>query len=223
MTTWNRVAILGAIAWIGAATAQAASVQSFTSRTAFEAALGALVVEDFDDLFADNGAITIPQNTETDLGPFSVQHSSNQSGFFAPKVVDASGPYEVNAGSASPYLQLRGEGDPVLTFDTPLFGFGANFNSISDVGLTLAVHGSSFTLFDELGPAPTSFAEPNQNGGFFGVVATDLFSTLAFSSPRPETFAFDDVALAPVPVPAPFALLAAGLALMGGVARRRSA
>lgn len=206
--------------------AQAAVIQTYTDRAAFLAALPHVMTEDFDQFFAENGETTIPANVSTQVGAFSILQSFSGGGTFAPKIVDAAGPYEINSGASSPYLQLRGTGDPqfIFSFDVPSYAFGANFNSISDAGLELTVLGEDFLLADFLqNPAPASFAVPDQRGGFFGFVSDMPFTSFVISSPSADTFAIDDTVVAAVPLPAPLALLVGAMAFMGAFARRRSA
>lgn len=220
--------LLPALFFAASNVAQAASFTIFTDEAAFTSALASFTTEDFDDFFVTNGQTFLGTSSPTQFSGFSVEQSSAAGGNqFSAQVTDAAGDYEINAGSQSPYLQLRGEGDPIFTFDRAVVGFGATFNSVSpNSDMTLTVLGQSFLLENYLTSPPPAFPgapDADQFGGFFGFISdTALTSlTLGSTSGQPaDTFAMDGVQFAPIPAPLPAVLLASGIVALVGSSKR---
>lgn len=221
----NRIALALAAGAI-TTSAQAAVIATYTDEASFLAAAGPVVSETFDPFYTANGATAVAGNNAlTSVGAFSVSQDGSGSGvgLFDPKVdgnePPDDSPYAIDS-SGTVYLQLRSERSPVLNFSTPITAFGAWFNSISSAGPTLTVAGSSYNLYDILGVAPASFAEPNQDGGFFGFVLDAPVTSFSISSQSADTFALDNayISTTAVPLPATAMLLATAL---GGAAGLR--
>ena len=123
---------------------------------------------------------------------------------------------------------LLRDGVRTITFDlpAPAFGFGGDFSgagtALSSLIVTAALQdGGMFTasISDQLGGG----------SGFFGLTSEQTFSSLTFSTEAGiptggtpiggQVFSVDDVALAPIPLPAGLALLLGALGFGGAASR----
>lgn len=206
---------LTAALWISAAAHAANSPLTFyTDATSFLNATGAVQTETFNsyttDLVANNlnvGAFAIHGNTTVD----------------APSLT-----YSFD-GSTNLFVNTSYGGWADLRFNAPVVAFGAWFvgvNSKSSITVdadSLAGYGS----YSHLGMLQPT-ASVNNTPQFIGFTSTQAFNRIVFEGAGccSSNFAIDNVvhtnALAPVPEPETYAMLAAGLGLVGAVARRRS-
>jgi hypothetical protein len=205
----KRIALIAAaVCTFAAASPAAAAIVQFTDRLDFEAAAGALTLQDFESY-----AGTTNLAPATDLGAFTV--STNGSAAIAPfGSVDGTQDLQVNITADT------GSGGPGLitfTFDTAIFAFGADFNSLNNnVIRTFATVGG--TVFSPLPLSPS----------FLGFVSTTGFTTVTFSNPmgggNNDSFQLDNLAYSQaggVPEPATWGLMIAGFGGIGVMARRR--
>ena len=199
---------------IGVGSAGAATV--FLDRGAFAASLDRpTVLETFDADVATADSIT-----------FSSGIVSTKSSTGVPPTLN-----RVDGGDFDGFL-VR-DGFRTITFDlpAPTFGFGGDFSgggtALNSLIVTAALQGGeTFTasISDQLGGA----------SGFFGLTSEETFSSLTFSTMTGiptggipiggQVFSVDDVALAPIPLPAGLPLLLGALGFGGAasrIARRR--
>ncbi|MEM7314075.1 MAG: PEP-CTERM sorting domain-containing protein [Planctomycetota bacterium] len=196
-----------------------ASVMVFTDRPSFEAALGlpsgggintgfeqdspqflfpgTVVLNDF-DLTIVGSPNVLNQITCCEPSGSGAIESHYFNGFLSNDVTN--GPQEIT-----------------FSFDTPLYGFGADFDQANNNGMGMIVNGTLVDFSDLLGPAVGDL-----DFGFIGVVDTMMpFSsaTLVMTGGLPnqgEFFRMDNATLAPVPEPATHLLMLFGfLALLG--------
>ena len=140
-----------------------------------------------------------------------------------PTVEIAVAPTHVFAGTP-PVLRAVVDGSTTVTFNfaRPMIAFGANWDLFnpggpgSQVTLTL-LGGATYTITDWL--------LNTQDGDFSGIVSETPFTQIVLSEGTgtgQETFEMDNLKFtAAVPEPQSYAMLLAGLGLMGFVARRR--
>lgn len=185
--------------------AAAAQVTQYTSEAAFNAAVGATSLQNFNSL---SSGVTISP------GPFSFGAFSTSTNGVA-SIAPGAGGFNVNGSN---YLDI--DLDPTesftFTFAAPITSFGANFFSLnngSPLRTSITVNGQTF--------GPT--AEPT----FLGFVSMSAFTTLTFSvaanAGTNDEFGLDNVrfATAGVPEPATWAMMVFGFGAMGGALRRR--
>jgi hypothetical protein len=199
-----------------------ATVQVFTDRAAWEAALGlpsgggintgfesdspqllfpgTVALNDF-DLSIEGSPNTLNQITCCESTPPIVGHYLNG---FITNGIDI-GPQTVT-----------------FEFDQPLSGFGADFDQANNNGMGMLVNGTLVDFRTLLGPAAT-----NMDFGFIGVVDTMTpitSATLQMTGGLPnqgEFFRMDNVSLAAVPEPTSLSLVFMGLIAMFGLCRAK--
>jgi hypothetical protein len=96
---------------------------------------------------------------------------------------------------------------PVVRFETPVYAFGADFNSPFAPRLTMTVDGVTLRFSDYI---------PGPRNGFFGVVSSTPFDSVTFDveSPFNTLHHADNVSFVVVPEPGTLTLVAAGLVLI---------
>lgn len=210
-------AAAGLIAAASTATAvEAADFTTYSSRTAFVAASGPLSSENFNTVKSD-----------VDFA-YSSYHAS---GFTMTLDANDRTPHSAYI-DAAPYLGSSIDGTSyaaaafysfgdydssiVLTFDTPITAFGADFSSGSAGRFIVEVLGNTLTPVVD-------------NPGFFGFVSDTAFTTIRFRG-QPQSghyvtfdnLSFGSGAVAAVPEPSAWAMMIGGFGLIGATQRRRS-
>ena len=198
----------------------------FTDRSAWETAVGAgnFQTEDFNSTPLIN---PIPNNTVHDVGLFDVFYTTDTA-------IDETGNQIVEPGDIDGSRVLRLQFDTIGTDQTTLLqlqsglafiAFGADWNRVNDgedLALTVNnVAGDSLDVDDNLGTAPVSFTDPNNDGGFLGFTSDTSFTTITLAANPPagaETFSLDNVVLgssgSSSPVPEPNTLVLFGIAVL---------
>jgi PEP-CTERM motif len=190
----------------------------YTDFNSFAAATGPLQTESFNSFFADQAANNL------NFGAF-VGHNSLQ--------IDAPDLNYSIDGTTNVYADLSYGGWFDLRFNAPVMAFGARFSGLSSrirLGIdadSLAGYGSYYHL-----GSYQATASIDNTPQFIGFTSTQAFNRITFVSDGccSARFALDNVvhtsALAPVtpavPEPETYAMLLAGLGMLGAVARQRT-
>jgi hypothetical protein len=166
-----------------------ASDTIYTSRSAFEAALGAFQVETFTGNVLHLAGLS-----------FVSSAGSMGSNVFNDRVV--------NGGDSTTW-----------TFGAPTFGFGGDWD------LTPGGAGQGIEFFKDSTTLVTSQVPKSYSGQFWGFISTTSFTTLRYDGGTQggfaETHNMDNLTISAVPEPETYAMLMAGLGLLGTVVRRR--
>ncbi len=183
----------------------------FTSRSAFDAAVGATTTVDFNTYLG-----TTSIGSGLDVGPFTITEVNGWSGTkikappFSNFDFDVDGTSNLSTNTWNTY-------DVTLTFDAPITAFGADLSGFNDSFIRTTILAGSQTF------APT--ATVGNEVRFFGFISDTAFTTLTFDGDASDGFAVDNISFsssAAVPAPTSTAALI-GMGLMGAVAvtRRR--
>lgn len=211
--TIKALACLSLVVVASAVAREAAAFAYYTSRAAWEAAVGAPVTTDhFSNPVANAASILFDTgivSTHEDFDHFgSANVFADANAIFA-----GSGRYQGRAMSDAKEI--------IWVFPTPVFAFGADWISPLSLGrltVTGNFDGTGMTTVGLLGPL-----EPDTDG-FFGIVGAGSFASIVLgteSTSQNEAFAADDLSFASgIPEPGTQVLLVAGLAALG---RRRRA
>lgn len=188
-------------------------VLTFNNRAAWELAIGQ-PVSFFED-FSGFGVDTEFRSGAVDVGPFSLEEVGGDD---FRNLIDVA-PFQFGDNNGTTHASMFtnfGVTSVLMTLDSPLTAWGANFFSIDAEGLTLNFLG--------LGDS----ADVPSGTGFFGVIASGAFNGISFESRTEisggtgEGFGLDDVAGGTVTVPEPTTLVLIGAAFLGlGLQRRR--
>lgn len=208
------LALLAALC--AAASAQAAS-QVYTSEAAFLAAVGATRTENFNSFTRDISISSSHPAASGDFGGDFVLQGS--------WMIDSPTTLRDIDGTTNLYFGLSGGSWSDMSFKTPLRAFGAWFNGVPPI-FTIDAN----SLEGQGSYRHVARLEPSGGGlQFIGFTSDQTFNRLVFESNGccSASFALDNLsyaaALAPVPEPESWALMAAGLAGLAGWARRRTA
>lgn len=207
---------LTAALWLSATAHAAVSspLTFYTDINSFLAATGPVQTETFNSYTSDQPANAV------NFGAFTGHNSIS---------VDAVNLSYSWDGTPNLYVNTAYGGWADLQFNAPVTAFGAWFvgvNSRATIKIdadSLAGYGS----YSHLGMLQAT-ASVNNTPQFIGFTSTQAFNRIVFEGAGccSSNFAIDNVvhtnALAPVPEPETYAMLAAGLGLVGAVARRRS-
>ncbi len=166
-----------------------AQLQTYTNSADFDAAVGLVVVEDFES--SPLGELNAGAN---DVGMFDVfLDAADTDG--TSRVAD----FGLVNGSRELQLDLDNDHNTVIRFDfdQPIFGFGADFGAaLTGDFLTLEVNGNLFALNDFLATS---------GDGFFGISSEQSFESITFGRESATSFgkffAVDNVRLSAVPEP----------------------
>lgn len=202
--------------WLSATVHAAVSspLTIYTDVTRFLAATGPVQSETFNSYTVDQLASGL------NFGAFTTHNSVS---------VDAPNLSYSLDGTTNLYVDTAYGGWADLRFNAPVVAFGAWFVGVSSKSSitvdadSLAGYGS----YSHLGMLQPT-ANVNNTPQFIGFTSTQAFNRIVFEGAGccSSNFAIDNVAytnaLAPVPEPETYALLTAGLGLVGAIARRRS-
>lgn len=212
------------LAWGFAATSSPASAAVYTDRAQFESAVTGMVTLDFEGLV---GTPEYPENYPWGIGhytsPMTVQDLEfSQVDFGADYVyiLDKDAGDATHALNSSSFFMLLGRSNSRVTLPAGTTAFA------TDYGLTTHVTGTlSATLyFRDMGPTEVLAMPVEATSQFIGFTGREIdyvvFDKLAGSSD--QYMVFDNMSIAQaVPEPEAYALMLAGLGLVGLAARRR--
>ncbi|HTY98307.1 MAG TPA: PEP-CTERM sorting domain-containing protein [Rhodocyclaceae bacterium] len=194
--------------------AQAATT-SFSSAAAFSTASGSgLAFESF-----ETATLSTSTSVAFSGGTFSCSGSSYCPDFFGISSLGA------DAGTKSVYF--ASPDIATITFDAPVNAFGIHIGGAGDVApITLTAYlgnGDSAVALDDYTGSDKVFGTNNQ---FFGVISDTAFSSIIFKASNfGDGIFFDSLSygtVAAVPEPETYAMMMAGLSLLGLAGRRKS-
>jgi len=124
--------------------------------------------------------------------------------------------FNVTTGGAN-WLGFPG-GSATFSFAKPDHVFGAYFTGLQTVwGPTLTIS------FNDGAPQTVNVPIPTNGGSeYFGFTDTSSFSSVTITRPGNDAWGMDNVTVAAVPEPETYAMLLAGLGMMGFIVRRKS-
>lgn len=188
--------VLGTTLLAASVSASAATVKVFTDKSAWAAAAGVFLTEDFNDAVLQAG--------------LNIAHNAPE--------------YSIGGGRMNDRLIFGTSTATTFNFSNAQKAFGGNFDlSPGGAGQGLAVNlgGGQILSFAMPSQLPNSF-----NGQFFGFISDMSFTSVTLKagtqSGVAETYALDNAVFAnAVPEPGSIALVLAGLGLIGVSARRK--
>ena len=197
-------ATTGALMLCSVSAANAAVIQEFSDRTAFTTAAGApLTNETFSSFIADTPFHTTP----LDIGLFTISMTGSPPKFFGNKidVVPIDGSFGVDGTNTMGVFTRPGQ-SLILTFESPIFAFGADFYDWNDDLLrTDVIVGGA----DVLSPPIDTTSPPR----FYGFISDMPFTTVEFRGLENDVYGMDNLAFGgayvgvpPVPEPGTLAI-----------------
>lgn len=205
-----RSALLAAATLLSVATQSEAALVVYTSRTAWEAAVGgSFTLQDFSSFSVSSSY----ENQTLRVGDFTILASGTTFGSSWHNVGPVSNSNSVN-GSSQINAATGDTGGTSLTFDNAILAIGGDWAGISDSRTTSLTIGTDVV------------AIPNLNGSFWGVVSDTPFSVaqLTLTSGAPDGFSLDNLAYTQagrLPEPGTLSIVAAALLGLGLVRRRQ--
>jgi len=221
----------------GAAGVSSANAATVLSASVGGVPVGAGVYESFDSLAAAGGlsaqGITV---TFSGTGAGTITLPDAPGLYAAPYISGSNGaPFgnsQTDGRNVTQYL-TTGIGEVTLQLDKPNQYFGLLWGSVDDYNSLSFYNGSTF-LFNFTGLDVDGLANGNQGaaGTFYVNINSDTPFDRVVASSTSYGFEFDNVALAvnptgpigvsPIPEPGTYAMLLAGLAMVGAIVRRRT-
>ncbi len=219
------VATLTACMTLGATQVRAADA-TFTNESLFQAAAGSTAMESFETVAARlraNASVAAPSLTVNPLfgAMIGIQDASNSPG-------DGFGSY---ATDGARYLlsyvdpisgNFQSTGTLHFALNAPTRAFGLTLTDIGEVDGTVVLRTGVGAFV--AGTTLLSFPLQTGNGGqfFIGLTQAAAFTDVYLTvSALDEAYGVDRILVASVPEPAEYALMLAGLALVGAAARRK--
>lgn len=204
--------------------AQAGTVTTFSDLSAFEAAVGAtpITLETFTDSYRfpiSTGVLNSSTNLQVATGP-AITPGTIQPGVTYSTPIGSGNFFNIDCcyNSTGPFLDtVTGNGPLTVTFDHNTLAFGFNSGQFNN-GLDVTINFAS-------GPAYTNtFAVGGD--AFYGFMssAADIQSVVIGGGTNSFTFAIDNFRFTtspPIPEPETYAMMMAGLGLLGFMARRK--
>lgn len=189
--------------------AASAQYTTFTSRAAWEAAAGTVVVEGFEG----NATGALAAGVDHDLGEvifrIDLVTATSSGASITASALSGIRALSMNADDGMRTHTMSFDGVPAVT------AFGFDYSGAATGGLAVLIIGSERFNFTNSGAV---------GAGFFGVTSTNPFSSVQFGDESPgslptEIFTLDQASFAPVPEPATLAMLGLGAAAL--LKRRR--
>jgi hypothetical protein len=221
----------------GAAGMSSASMAAALSASVGGVPVGAGVYENFDGLAAAGGlssqGITV---TFSGTGAGTIALPDAPGYYAAPYISSGNGTSfgnsQADGRDVTQYL-TTGIGEVTLQLDTPNQYFGLLWGSVDDYN-SLSFYSGTTLLFNFTGHDVDALANGNQGatGTFYVNINSDTPFDRVVASSTSYGFEFDNVALgvnpvdpigvSPIPEPGTYAMLLAGLAMVGAMVRRRT-
>jgi len=223
-----KLACVTAAALLAASSVSAATFNTFTDRSAFNAATGVVQIEDFNS-FDTGGAVDTDNSfngQDLTVGDLTIRNDSNNAGRglidIPPHIF---GIFSVDGTANANFVVNKDFNSVVLTFANAVTAFGADFaalNNADELSVEFEVNGERIS--------PPVQGETNvQFFGFTSDMAFTSVSLVGASETSPfDGFAGDNITFGAaleatvVPLPAPAGLLVAALAGMFFVRRRKA-
>lgn len=203
---------LALAALLATAGAAQAAITVFTSQAAFNAATASPGV----DTFAGFSIVGSTPGPLTRLaGPYG----------YTADVVPVSSSFFGGGSTANPFLSTNTDTDIITfnAFSTGVVGFGGNFFGSNINGL-FAIGDITVTATDSSGTVTQTIVGATQSG-FLGFVSSSAILSATLASVQPTTGVLwpsvDNLVLSVVPEPGTYAMMLAGLGVLGFMARRR--
>ncbi|MEP7100203.1 MAG: PEP-CTERM sorting domain-containing protein [Burkholderiales bacterium] len=189
---------------------------AYTTQASFLAAISAAGVDSFDDL---DYTTTLATPLSRTAGAYSYTASADPQGLF----------YPTSADGIDVWLSPYNNTDTVTfsNFSADVRGVGGFFFGTNSSGVLTAVSSLTITATDADGSTTEFLLDPSTTS-FLGFVSTSALTSLTVTSGQELTYAtINDLtlgaAVAAVPEPETYALMLAGLGLVGWMARRHKA
>lgn len=204
-----------ALAALLAAGAAQATVDQYSDEASFLAAIGASATDTFDDLSPGVGYTGPLVRSAGDVS-YTVSTAPNSPILYG--AGDANDAW-LSSNNRKDFIIFEGFSQPVYAIGA--YAFGSDVNGLfKDGGVTAA----RITTAEGQTVSFTVGADVDNYFGFVSTSAITMFEIRTFSLSNNGTWpTVDDLTVAAVPEPGTYAMLLAGLAAVGFVARRRNA
>ncbi len=184
---------------------QAATITTYSNRTAFDLAVGPSVVETLNDFTVG----TSFSGTPLDVGDLTLLVTTSEPAGF---IADGSGLLNID-GTPFGSVNTQSSRDMVFTFHAPTLAFGLDVRNLNDLGVRTTVEADGQSV--PIGALP--------DAAFFGFSSDMEFTEVRFVGGIADTWGFDNITYAsvdPIPIPAALPLFISAIASIGFVGWR---
>ena len=217
-----KITCVSALVMLAASSVSAATFNTFTDRTAFEAATASVQTEDFNSFESEvsfNGQ-------DLTIGDLTLRNdSSNQGRGLIDIPPHIFGIFSVDGTANANFVVNKNFNSVVLTFANTITAFGADFAALNNdaLGVEFEVLGERITPPVQQGTTVQFFGFTSDTG-FNSISLVGASETSPFDGFAGDNFTFGDaiVEATVVPLPAPAGLLLAAMAGLFFVGRRKS-